>query len=56
MWIRKYYSIMFKTCQVTKNSDPLFKEIQIIYLVKYGDLVIIREGDNNNNWSELLSI
>lgn len=40
---------MFKMSHVTKNSDPLFKEIQIFYLVKYGDLIIIREGDNNNN-------
>lgn len=48
MWIRKYYSIMFKASQVTKSSDLLFKEIQMICLVRYGDLIIIREGDNNN--------
>lgn len=43
------------TSQVTKNLEPLFKDIQIVCLVKYGDITIIRE-DNDNNCLHLSSV
>lgn len=45
-----------KNLEVTKNLEQLFKDIQIICLVKYSDIIVIRKDDVNNNCLHLLSV